>query len=281
MKTPPKKIEFSSSEVKTYISDKEFINLMTEAEAFCDRELTHREINSLIYIRYQLGLSFDVCEFLLEYCASVNKMSFTYIEKIACNWYEAEISTRKEATKYIYARNNIYTEIFTALGFTSRTIPAPVEKAYINKWTGQYGFSKEIIIEACNRAALQNPSKATFPYVNGILTLWHQKGIKTKDELKHFEEQKYSQKGHLIINDQFKTEEFNKLYTAKPCPFCGESASLYANYSEKFEAYFVAVKCIKCGSQGKTFVSNEHPEKDNWNNEICQSAVNAWNNRAI
>lgn len=65
----------------------------------------------------------------------------------------------------------------------------------------------------------------------------------------------------------------------KVCPHCGGKSYLNTNYSYSLKAYFVFVKCEMCSAQGKSFRSQEHPERSDWENEACCSAVNAWNMR--
>ena len=65
----------------------------------------------------------------------------------------------------------------------------------------------------------------------------------------------------------------------KRCPHCGGAACLNSNYSFRSRTYFVFVKCIVCGSQGKIYNSEECTEVEEWNNEPCIKAVEAWNMR--
>lgn len=65
----------------------------------------------------------------------------------------------------------------------------------------------------------------------------------------------------------------------KPCPFCGGGASLNAKYTYRNKCWFVFVKCEICNGQGKTFRSNQCPADDDWSNDACDSAINAWNMR--
>lgn len=67
--------------------------------------------------------------------------------------------------------------------------------------------------------------------------------------------------------------------TIKPCPHCGGVSYLNQNYSYKARSYFVFVKCEICGAQGKIVNSKEEPAAANWNNEACDSAIEAWNMR--
>ena len=97
----PKKKQPDPKELSSFLHDKEISNLISEATAYCNRELSQKELNSLIYIKQQLGLSFDLCEYLLEYCAEMKKTKFSYIEKVAINWFEEGITTREEASEYL------------------------------------------------------------------------------------------------------------------------------------------------------------------------------------
>ena len=48
----------------------------------------------------------------------------------------------------------------------------------MDKWFGTYGFTREIVVEACNRtmAAIHKPS---FQYTDSILTEWNRAGVRT------------------------------------------------------------------------------------------------------
>lgn len=65
----------------------------------------------------------------------------------------------------------------------------------------------------------------------------------------------------------------------KTCPHCGGVSFLSSSYSYKTRCYFVFVKCDICGSQGKIYRSDEEPAATEWNNEACNSAIEAWNMR--
>ncbi|MBP3719485.1 MAG: DnaD domain protein [Eubacterium sp.] len=184
----PKKKQPTPQDLEKLQRDPDIENLISEAKAYCNRDLGPKEMNSLIYIKDQLSFSFDLCEYLLEYCASVKKTSFAYIEKVARNWYEEGITTRDEAEEYTERYMTLYGKILKSLGITNRISPAPIEKKYIDTWTKEYDFSTEIIIEACNRAISQKPNDVTFPYVNGILENWHKNEVHTFSDISKLDE---------------------------------------------------------------------------------------------
>ena len=67
--------------------------------------------------------------------------------------------------------------------------------------------------------------------------------------------------------------------TIKPCPHCGGTACLNANYSYKARCYYVFIKCDICGATGKAYTSKDDPQEVNWNNAACSDAIAAWNMR--
>lgn len=184
----PRKKQPTPEDLSNKLRDPEIHDLINEATAYCNRELAQKELNSLIYIKDQLGLSFDLCEYLLEYCAEIKKTSFSYIEKVAKNWYEEGISSREEAEEYSTRYLTLYSRILKTLGITSRFSPAPVEKKFIDTWTRDFGFSETIIIEACNRAITSKPHDANFPYVNGILEKWYKNNVHSLSDIAALDE---------------------------------------------------------------------------------------------
>lgn len=208
----PRKKQPTAEELDNFLSDSELANLISEATAYCNHELSQKELNSLIYIKDQLKFSFDLTEYLLEYCASVRKTSFNYIEQVAKNWFSMGISTREEAQEYTVRYITLYGKILKALGITNRSTPVPLEKSFIDKWIDEFGFSEVMIIEACNRAISRRPNDATFPYVNGILENWHKNNVSSladiaKQDAEHAKNKKTSsQKSN---NDQIISEGRN------------------------------------------------------------------------
>ena len=63
-----------------------------------------------------------------------------------------------------------------AFGINSRK-PAAPEQKLMDKWFKDYGFSRDVVLEACNRTitAIHNPS---FQYADKILTDWKEAGVR-------------------------------------------------------------------------------------------------------
>jgi DnaD and phage-associated domain len=181
-KSVPRKSAPTPVILNSALADPMFCNLKSEAEAYCDKELSKSDVDSLIYIYDTLKLSFDLIEYLLEYCASIKKTSFSYIEKVAKNWYKNNITTRTEAEEFTAMYYSLYTKILKELGITSR-MPAPVERQFIDHWTRDLGFTEPLILEACKRAISSKPNSVTFNYINGILESWYNSNVRSFSDI--------------------------------------------------------------------------------------------------
>lgn len=208
----PRKKQPTPAELNDKLRDVEITDLINEAKAYCNRELAPKELNSLIYIKDQLGFSFDLTEYLLEYCAEIKKTSFNYIEKVARNWYEEGISTREEASEYSARFLTLYSRILKTLGITTRFTPAPIEKKYIDTWINTFCFSEAIIIEACNRAIERKPNDVNFPYVNGILENWYNNDVRSFQDISKLDDShKYQKKKSDNSSDVKPSKDLDKL----------------------------------------------------------------------
>ncbi|SNU04533.1 DnaD and phage-associated domain-containing protein [Lachnospiraceae bacterium] len=207
----PRKKQPTPAELNDKLRDTEITDLINEAKAYCNRDLSQKELNSLIYIKDQLGFSFDLCEYLLEYCAEIKKTSFNYIEKVARNWFEEGITTRDEASEYSARYLSLYGKILKTMGITSRFTPAPIEKKYIDTWINTFCFSEAIIIEACNRAIERKPNDVSFPYVNGILENWYNNDVRSFQDISRLDDNhKYKKKAETKESSKSK-DELDKL----------------------------------------------------------------------
>ncbi len=74
--------------------------------------------------------------------------------------------------------------VMKAFGLNSRK-PAVPEQKIMEKWFKDYGFDRELVLEACSRTinAIHTPS---FQYADSILTDWKKAGVKTLADVKEW-----------------------------------------------------------------------------------------------
>lgn len=172
----------SSARLAEFADNTEVKQLLYIAQKYMGKTLNERETNLILYFYDNLGLSADLIEYLLEYCASNDKKSFRYIEKTGITWHKEGISTPSQAKEYISNFSHTYFAVLKTFGLSGRN-PAPVERDLIDKWTNQYGFSLDIIVEACNRT-INTIHQPSFQYADSILERWSKNNVHHLSDLK-------------------------------------------------------------------------------------------------
>lgn len=155
----------------SFKAQKELKSLLFIAEQYLGKTLSKSDTDAITYFYDTLGMSADLVEYLIETCVENGHKSMHYIQKVALSWSDDGVETVEQARQRSMNYNkNCYT-VLNAFGIKNRG-PAVSEVSYIQKWTDDYGFSLDIIQEACSRtiAATHQPS---FEYADTILGKWH------------------------------------------------------------------------------------------------------------
>lgn len=174
------KTKYSVDEMKAFKSSEEIEQLLMVTEQYIGRQLTHSDMETILFIYDKLHFSSDLIDYLIQHCVERDKKDFRYIEKVALSWHEQGITSVKEAQTASRKYDKIVYTIMKSLGKT--TNPAPKELEYINKWTKEYGFSPDIIQEACDKTVM-NTDTHRFAYADGILIKWYQAGVQRKADI--------------------------------------------------------------------------------------------------
>ncbi|SHJ41277.1 DnaD domain protein [Hespellia stercorisuis] len=159
----------------SFKAQKELKSLLFIAEQYLGKTLTKTDIETITYFYDGLGFSADLIEYLIESCVENGHKSIHYIQKVALSWSDSHIHTVEDAKARALTYNkNCYT-VLNAFGIKGRA-PAPAEVAYINKWTGEYGFSLDIVQEACART-ISVTHQPSFEYTDTILKRWFENNV--------------------------------------------------------------------------------------------------------
>lgn len=163
-------VEVPAAPAKTAKERKELKQLLFVAEQYLGKTLSKTDVDTITYFHDGLQFSTDLIEYLIEYCVDNDHKSMHYIKSVALAWADRHISTVSEAKQVSSAYNkNCYT-VLKAFGISGRG-PAAAELSYIKKWTQEYGFSLDLISEACNRT-IASTHQPSFEYADTILTNW-------------------------------------------------------------------------------------------------------------
>ena len=129
---------------------------------------------------------------LFDYSFNRSALHKNYVQKVAEAWASNNVKTWNDLE--IYDQNQekllkIKRTIMKKLGKQSLT---QYEEAYIERWVVDYGYDLNIIEIALKRTIFKaNP---TFEYFNNLITDWHDRNLKTANEILAFIEQRNKQK---------------------------------------------------------------------------------------
>ena len=171
----------SPENVTRFRNRKELKELLFVAEQYLGKTLSATDMKAITYFYDELGMSTDLIEYLIEYCVENGHKSMHYIQKVALSWADRKIRTPEEAKQSAAFYSKSCYGVLKAFGITGRS-PAASELAYIQRWSGEYGFSDELILEACNRT-MNSIHQPSFDYAESILKSWLEGGAKNRKDV--------------------------------------------------------------------------------------------------
>lgn len=172
----PSKHSYSAEETKAFKEQTEIRLLLVACEQYIGKQLTRTDLETLLYFYDELHFSTDLIEYLVEYSVSKNKRSLRYMETVALEWHKKGIHTVEEAKADSKPFSRECYQVLKAFGINNHD-PLPSEAAFVTRWLTEYGFTIEIILEACSRTIMQI-HQPKFEYADGILKSWKNAGVK-------------------------------------------------------------------------------------------------------
>ncbi len=183
----PQKKNYSAEEIKAFKSEENVKELLMVSERYMGHTLSMTDINTILFWYDGLQFSTDLVEYVVEYCVENGHSSIHYMNKVALNWASLGIASKEEAKNMTNVHSQSYFAVMKAFGISGRNL-IDTEVAYIEKWTGKYNFTLDIINEACHRT-IRNIGRANFEYADKILTNWHENGIRHLEDIAPLDEQ--------------------------------------------------------------------------------------------
>lgn len=188
---PAKKAEprplYSPEQISGLAGDEDFSQLLYIAQKYMNKVFTQRECEVFAYLYDGLHMTAELLEYVVEYCVQGGHTSIRYIETVAINWHESGLKTVDDAKAYASSFTKDSFAVMRAFGLNDRK-PGDTEREMIDRWFRNYGFTRELVLEACNRTmeATHSPS---FKYADKILSGWKKSGVRTLEDVKRLDEQ--------------------------------------------------------------------------------------------
>lgn len=178
---PPKKPDYTADQLNSFQEQRDIRQLLFISEQYLGKTLSPLEISTILYFYDGLNFSPDLIEYLIEYCVSKNHKSLRYMETVALAWHEKGLTTVAQAKKESSLHSKSYFAVLKAFGIQGRS-PVESEIGCIDRWMQDWGFSLELVLEACSRtmSAIHQPS---FEYAESILKSWRDNRVKTLEDV--------------------------------------------------------------------------------------------------
>ena len=181
--TPIVKPNYSSQMIQSFKTEyPEFDELIDYIENLLGTTLSQRSLQTPAFIFEELGFPADLIKFLYDYCVGKGKRTNSYIEKVAREWHSKGIFTVDAARFEIEEFNGRYNVVKTSFGLNRNFGEA--ELVFLRRWYDEYGFTDEVVQDACNRTLLAT-SRPSFEYADKILSEWHKQGVSNLDDIQN------------------------------------------------------------------------------------------------
>jgi len=122
---------------------------------------------------------------LFEYCFNKSALHKNYVQAVAETWYKNNVKTFTDLDDFSLKQEKsrkLIKSITKKLGRSSLT---QYEEAYIEKWSIDFGYNLDIIELALKKTT--SKSSPNFNYINTIISNWHDRNLKTIQDVKNFE----------------------------------------------------------------------------------------------
>ncbi len=173
--------------------EEEFTQLLYIAQKYLNKVFTPRECEVFAYLYDGLRIPGELLEYLVEYCVQGGHTSIRYLETVGINWHERGIHTVEMAKQYTSSCSSEGFAVMRAFGLSDRR-PGDSEMEMIRRWFKEWGFTKELVLEACSRT-LKATNKPSFAYADKILMEWKKAKVRTMEDLQRLDAQRAASGG--------------------------------------------------------------------------------------
>ncbi len=184
--------EYTNNDLLHALEGREFASLSAAVDQALGKKLTTPDQKILLGLYDDLGLGADVIFLLVNFCLERSAAQFgpgrrptmRQIEREGYAWARMELLDQERASAYIrkyHRQREALPRMMRLLGLGDRKISASEEK-YLLAWN-EMGFEDGAVELAYDRTVLKC-KELKWPYMNKILTAWHEKGLHTVEAIR-------------------------------------------------------------------------------------------------
>lgn len=181
----------SSAEIVDRLEESpEIGHLFNEAQVKLGKTIGYDGQCTLLLLHDHYGLPTEVIFMMIDYCVSIGKTNYGYIEAVGKDWGSREIDTLDKAAEQITVLRNsnvLWRELASYAGIAN---PRPTMKQadYLKKWSSELKFKSDMIILAYEEMA-NYTTKFSMSYMDKILCTWKEKGYKCAEDIEKGKEE--------------------------------------------------------------------------------------------
>lgn len=176
--------DYTPAQLEAFAERNDTSWLLHAVEGYLERLLKPADVQLILFLHEELRFPNELILHLYEYCVSRGKKAPSYIQRVALSWHEEGIDTVEKAEERSLQFDSCFTAVNRA--FALNRAPGISERRYLNRWSN-FGFSSELIEEACSRALLST-SHPDFKYADKILERWHENNVHTMSDVKRLDD---------------------------------------------------------------------------------------------
>ena len=161
----------------------EFSALVENVSARLGKPIGHVDTATLLYLRDTVGLPAEVILMEVVYAVSIGKPNMRYIEKIALDWADRELTTLEAVDAHIQ-----YEEACHVAGERVEKwleLPRPLtgsQRQLAYKWLNDWHVREEMV-RLADKITREKIKKTSLAYTDRILERWQAEGIDTPDKV--------------------------------------------------------------------------------------------------
>ncbi|MBQ8014894.1 MAG: DnaD domain protein [Clostridia bacterium] len=177
----------SSAEIAARIDESpEIGHLFNEAQVKLGKTIGYDGQCTLLLLHDHYGLPTEVLFMMIDYCVSIGKTNYSYLEAVGKDWGNREIDTLDKAAEQIAVlrkTNGIWSE-FAKFAGISTPRPTVKQTEYLRRWSEEWKFGIDMIARAYEEMA-NHTGKLSFAYIDKVLANWQSKGYKTPSDVEN------------------------------------------------------------------------------------------------
>ncbi len=214
------------------VRDNDLAALISECATIMQRPaLNTEEIKTINALYTQYALDEEYIITLAAYINDKGKLTATRLGTEAERLVKRGVDTAEKLVTYIEEKANETSdewEFRHLLGIYNRTLTKS-EQDYVKRWYGEFGYGEDIIGEAYD-ITVRNTGKLSLPYMDALLTPWHESGCKTLADCRD-----------AIERDKAAKASEDKQKTPPKMPRTQKTTPRYGNF-DPLEAFEAALK---------------------------------------